>query len=181
MSKAKTKGITLMEMVAIIVVIGLAIPTLMSMWATVSWQSVRTEGTAEATFYAQGLMEEIRSKRFDENSTAPWSSTLGVDTGESSNNATTFDDIDDYRQTTDTRITSPAPAYNRSANIEYVYLNSTDAWVACGAVNCTAVGACPNCCTTCNQCCYKRITVNVRRTDNIPTNVTLETVVSGYR
>jgi len=170
----------LIELVVVIAVSATAIPVLMTMWSTVTWQSVRTEGTAEATFYAEGLMEEIKSKRFDENTSSPWSSVLGVDPGENSGNARNFDDVDDFVNVTDLNITQPAPAYNRSVAVEYVTLNSTNDWVPCGTVTCINVGTCPNCCTSCNECCYKRIRVNVRRTDNIPTNVSLTTVVAGY-
>lgn len=71
------KGFTLMEMLAVIVLMGAAIPPLLTMWADIAWRSGRTEAIADAQFYAQELMEEIKSKSFDErkiNDTCPrWS------------------------------------------------------------------------------------------------------------
>jgi prepilin-type N-terminal cleavage/methylation domain-containing protein len=176
MKSAYKGGMTLIELIAALVVAGIAIPVLLTMWSTISWQTVRSEGMADSLFYAQGLMEEVTTKLFDENSEDPWSSSLGVDAGENRANATTFNDTDDFVGTTDPRITTPALAYNRWVSVEYVLLNATKSWIPCGAVVCGSVDNC----TACNECCYKRITVNVNRTDNIPVNVSLATIVAGY-
>jgi hypothetical protein len=164
-----------MELVATIVVAGLAIPALLSMWSAISFQVVRNEGTADAVIYSQALMEEIASKDFDEHSESPWSSALGRD-GENIANASTYNDVDDFIGTTDSRITTPAPGYSRWASVEYVTLNATNTWTACPT---PYVCADVNNCTTCNECCYKRITVNVKR-NNFPLNISVAEVVAGY-
>ncbi|MBU2437380.1 MAG: type II secretion system GspH family protein, partial [Candidatus Omnitrophica bacterium] len=92
----KKRAITLIEIIAVIVVLAIAIPTLSIMLVNASWSSARSEALADAAIYAQELMEEIKSKRFDENASSPWSSTLGVDSAESSSDRTTFDDVDDF-------------------------------------------------------------------------------------
>ncbi|MDD5348116.1 MAG: prepilin-type N-terminal cleavage/methylation domain-containing protein [Candidatus Omnitrophica bacterium] len=176
MSRASSRGVTLMEMVAVLVVAGIAIPVLLTMWSTISWQAVRSEGVSDASFYAQGLMEEVLSKSYDQNEAEPWSRNLGVDSGENAGNASTFNDVDDYVNATDPRITAPAPSYRRRARVEYVILNSTNTWQACASVNCQDTTTC----ATCNECCYKRITVNVWRTDRVPTNVSMATIVAAY-
>ncbi len=176
----KEKGINLIELVATLVVVGIAIPALLAMWANISWRSVGSENVADATFFGRALMEEIKSKRFDNRTASPWtsSSSLGIDidTGENSANATTFNDVDDYLNTTDSNITTPAAGYTRSANIEYVYLDGANTWQACALpVNCVDVSDC----ISCDECCYKRITVNIWRSDRMLGNITLATIVAG--
>lgn len=164
------KGLTLIEMVSIIVVLGLAIPVLLTMWADVAWRSSRSEVVSDAIFYAQQLMEEIRSKDYDENPTEPWTNpgNLGTD-GEAYPN---FDDVDDFDGYADT----PVTGYSRSASVEYVNLSGSN-WQTCAAfVNCVAKTDC----SPCSQCCFKRITVNVWRTDNLVRDIKLITIVSGY-
>ena len=94
--KIWVRAVTLVEMITFIVVMGIAIPTLIMVFAHLSSNAARTEDYSRATFFAEQLLEEIRSKKFDENDTAPWSTTLGVDTGETSSDKTTFDDVDDF-------------------------------------------------------------------------------------
>lgn len=176
-----TRGITLIEMVAVIVVLGLAIPPLLTMWADVAWRSSRAESLADATFYAQALMEEIKSKSFDEKDNPNWTSTadFGPDTGESSNDKDTFDDADDFVGCTDSRVTSPASGYVRSISIDYVRLNTgtePDSWESCGSISCTTSMDC----ATCDACCYKRITVSVSRADNLVSEVSIVTMVAAY-
>lgn len=161
MRPVTSKGLTLIEIIVVIVVLGLAIPPLLNMWANVAWRSGRSEALADAAFYIQELMEEIKTKRFDENTTSPWSTNLGIDnTTKGLDNATNetiaarsnWDDIDDFHNATDI----PATGYNRTVSIRYVILNTTN-WQACPSATC---GAIINC-TSCNECCYKQVTVSV--------------------
>lgn len=165
-------------MVAIIVILGLTIPVLLTMWADVAWRSARSEQLADATFYAQQLMEEVRSKRFDDKSGQPWtnSASFGVDTGESSSNSAGFDDIDDFIGSTDTNITTPTPGFTRSVTMDYVRIPANNTWTSCGATVCSTTFNC----TLCAACCYKRIQVSVA--SNIPNagNATLVTIMSSY-
>lgn len=174
----KHRGMTLIELVIVIVILGVSIPVLLRMWADVGWRSSRSEMIADATFYAQQLMEEIKSKRFDENEDSPWTSSanFGPDSGESSADKDTFDDIDDFAGCTDTEVTTPASKFSRSVAIEYYRLNAST-WEACGgAVVCSNVTDCTNC----NECCYKRIVVTVSHSDNLVKDVKLATLVTGY-
>lgn len=191
----KRRGLTLIEMVSIIVVLGLAIPILLTMWADVAWRSSRSEVVADAIFYTQQLMEEIKSKGFDSNSSSPWTNAIniGVDSGEDRADKDTFDDVDDFvtlclpgysnhptcdKTCTDTRVTVPANLYSRSVRVEYVYLDASRNWQPCATpVICIAKTNCANC----NQCCYKRIIVSVSRTDNLVKDVNLTSIVSGFK
>jgi type II secretory pathway pseudopilin PulG len=137
------KGITLIEMIAVIVVVGLAIPAILLMWQDLSFRSGRAEVIAQASFYAQELMEEIKSKKFDENDTSPWtpSANFGPD-GETYPN---YDDVDDFHNSS-----SPFDycdnqgvcdddsnrSYQRWVTVEYVVLNTgtdPDSWEASGS------------------------------------------------
>jgi len=178
MRRLNQHGVNLIELVAVLVVAGIAIPALMTMWANISWRSVGSENVADTTSYARALMEEIKSKKFDQKTTLPWtfSASLGIDTGENKADSLTFNDVDDYINTTDLNITVPAPGYIRSASVEYVNLSTTNGWQACGLpVTCGAVSFC----TGCSECCYKRITVNVKRTDRMPGELNLTAIVAG--
>lgn len=168
----------MIELIATLVVAGIAIPVFLSMWANISWRAVGAENVGDAASYGRALMEEIRSKRFDQNTNSPWSSSanLGADPGESRADSRTFNDVDDYINTTDTGIIAPASLYTRSVSVEYVYPDGSNTWQACALpVNCVDVQNC----TSCNECCYKRVTVNVRRTDRMPGNVALTTIVAA--
>lgn len=118
-------------MIAILVVVGLAIPPLTLMWQDLSYRSARATAISQATFYAQELMEEIKSKRFDD----PDEPTVTA-LGPNSETYPNFDDVDDFNGCTDSRVTTPAGGYARSANIDYVSLNTDtdpDSWEASGS------------------------------------------------
>lgn len=174
----KDSGITLIELISVIVILGLAIPVLLTMWADVAWRSTRSETLADASFYAEQLMEEVRARKFDEIQSVPKtsSSSFGVDTAESSADSSTFDDVDDFVGASDTNVTIPALRYRRSVGIEYVNLASNSTWQSCGATTCTSSTDC----SQCSACCYKRINVRVSTTDNSINNATLSTIISSY-
>lgn len=160
MREFKNGGLTIIELVVVIVVLGLAIPPLLTSWANIGWRSARSESLADATFYVQQLLEEIKSKRFDENTAGPWSSSLGPESGESrtGSGASAFDDLDDFNGYPD----SPATRYNRSAAVDYVTLSGTT-WQNSGSIT-----------------NFKRITVTVSRSDGLAGDVSLVTIVAAY-
>ena len=152
----KRKSFTLVELIAVIVILSLAIPTLLMMFTQANLNSITTESASKASYYAEALMEEIRSKKFDENDSSPWSSTLGPDGGEVSRSD--YDDVDDYNGYGD----NPSSGYTRSVSVEYVSLNGTK-WQHAGS-----------------RTDYKRIDVSVSRNDKIFGPVNLIVLVSGY-
>jgi len=151
--KAQDKGLTLFEMVTIIVVMGLAIPVLLNMWADVARRSGRSEAIAEATFYAEELMEEIKSKAFEDPNQTPG---FGPESGEGGR--LNYDDVDDFNGYSD----SPAVGYNRSCVVNYMTL-SVSTWVVSGSPT-----------------DFKRISVTVSRNDNLASGVSLITIVAAY-
>ena len=98
------KGFSLVETIMIIVLVAVAIPAIVMMMGQSSKQSgaqsVQPELRITASNLAQGMMEEIRSKRWDELAGSAQSGVLGPEGGESRTACTgipnTFDDIDDY-------------------------------------------------------------------------------------
>lgn len=58
------KGVSLIELVAIMVILGIAVGSLVLTLGGVADKSIFAERTAVATFYAQEKMEELKSKNF---------------------------------------------------------------------------------------------------------------------
>ncbi len=56
-------GLTLIELVVVIILIGVALPSILSMMGLVSLHSVRNEVTEEAVSLAESKMEEIIGKK----------------------------------------------------------------------------------------------------------------------
>lgn len=163
----KAKGITLIEMVAVIVVLGVAIPPLLTMWADVAWRASRSEALADATFYAQELMEEIKSKRFVDPED-PTNTALGSN-GETYPN---FDDIDDFNN-----YSVSISGYNCCVTVDYLTLNGSVWQGNCNPNNPTTCT--PATCVSANATDYKRVIVRVSRSDNLIRDITLITMVSA--
>jgi type II secretory pathway pseudopilin PulG len=155
------KGITLIELVIAIVIVGIAIPVLVRNWADVTVRSVQSESMSDAAFYAQQMMEEIVSKRFDERTEPEWTAAnfFGARRADESDetNRDRYDDIDDFAN-----FTEPLSRGFRSLVI-VEYANLTGAtWqaVASGTTD------------------FKRVTVRISR-NNMP-DAALVTVVGRY-
>jgi prepilin-type N-terminal cleavage/methylation domain-containing protein len=158
-----SKGITLIEMVIAIVIVGIAIPVLIRNWADVTMRSVESETISDAAFYAEQLMEEITSKRFDERTEPAWTAAnlfgaQRADESDEANNRTRFDDVDDYNG-----FTEPLPrSFVSLVSVQYANLTGTT-WqaVASGTTD------------------FKRVTVNISR-KKLLNAATLVTVVGRY-
>ncbi|MDB3986507.1 prepilin-type N-terminal cleavage/methylation domain-containing protein [Pseudomonadales bacterium] len=101
-------GVTLVEMVVVIVILGIALTTITQMLAQNTVSGAYTYDETKAIELAQSYSSEIKAKRFDENSPvggvppcdAPSAAactavgSLGSEPGESARTA--FDDVDDY-------------------------------------------------------------------------------------
>ena len=90
------KGFSLIEIVMIIVVVSIAIPTLLILVGGEAGRGVESELRVTASNVAQKLMEEIRTKNWDHNMPIPpgsSSTTLGPD-GEASRGG--YNDVDDF-------------------------------------------------------------------------------------
>jgi MSHA pilin protein MshD len=155
------RGVSLIELVSVIVVVGIAVPALLTVWADISWRSVRSEALSDSALYAHDLMEEVRSKRFDEADEPPWTATAQFscrrpdETNETGRNL--FDDVDDYDNFTETA----GPGYQCSVRVDYMQLNGT-VWQPAGSVT-----------------DFKRIAITVARGGRVNTQVKSESIQSS--
>lgn len=134
---ANGSGFTLIEIVMIIVVVSIAIPTLLIVLGQGARQSVDAELQVSATNVAQAMMEEIKTKCWDDTAASAAncsgavtpSATLASEgtedridcTGLSA--VTPYDDVDDYNGHSET-CTWGGPSYTTTVSVCYVL--STD-------------------------------------------------------
>ncbi len=102
---AKNKGVTLIELMITVTIIMLGLIPLLNMFIKATKGTQFMGSSTIADNLAEQMLAEISQKKWDENATAlgvyttnrtPVSS-LGVDSGESATDKTTFDDVDDYK------------------------------------------------------------------------------------
>ena len=91
-------GFSIIDMVIGLSIIAIAIVGIMSAQRNYIQMTSEVEVGMRAISLGNAVMNTIRMHSFDENSTAPWSTTLGEDAGESV--LDDYDDIDDYAAAT---------------------------------------------------------------------------------
>lgn len=108
-------GVSLIELLIVIVLLGTGFFSLLQVLTFSSDTRAEAEiRTVQATL-SRDLMNDIRSKRFDENLTEQWSSPLGPEEAGSAE----FDDVDDFHGWTESAVPGFSP-YSRSAEVVYV-------------------------------------------------------------
>lgn len=150
MSLRGERGATLVEMIIVIVVVGMAVPALMTNFATVSVRSLKAEAVGDAAFYAEQLLEEIGSKEFVDPD-ASGNTALGPNSGES---YPAYNDVDDFAGFTQT----DGP-FTTAVAVNYANLSGTT-WV-----------------TTATATDYKLVTITVRNARNM-VNTVMSTLIS---
>jgi len=85
------RGVTLIDLIVTIIILAIAVPPMVGVFITSTRNSTFGVNMARANHLASNLLEEIRSKRWDENTGAA-SATLGPE-GET---RSTYDDVDDF-------------------------------------------------------------------------------------
>jgi MSHA pilin protein MshD len=86
------RGVTLIDLILVIVIIGLAVPPMMGLLIQSTQSSTFGITATRGNSLGSTLLEEIRSKAWDENGGAA-SATLGPESGET---RSTYDDVDDF-------------------------------------------------------------------------------------
>jgi len=123
------RGHTLIELLIGMVILAFAILSLIQLFSNLSVQRVHASYRNNATLLAQELTEEIMSKKFDENGekdiNGNWSN-IGIDTGETSGDKSTYDDVDDFNGWSET-MGSPFSGFTRTVDVIYVAPGSLDA------------------------------------------------------
>lgn len=174
------KGFTFIEIIMIIVILGIIMPGIMLYFIQGVKNSSDSQRRVTATFLAEGLMEEIKSKCWDENNIAvppnPLCSTpiTNCATGASATlgpNAETragFDDIDDFNGMNNT----PPANSQGAAMADYPGFTQQVTVMYVDPANLDALAAMP-------PTCYKRIEVRVI---DVGTNETIRLVslMTGY-
>ena len=88
------RGFTLVEVSVVVIILTLAFMVFLKALNTGKSVRVNSEIRTIQGSILSDIENQIRSRRFDENTNAPWSNVLGKDMGEIS--VEQFDDIDDF-------------------------------------------------------------------------------------
>ncbi len=181
-SRFTERGFTLIEIIMIIVIVSIAIPSLLIMVGQEAKFGVESELRVTAANVGQALMEEIKTKKWDQNSPIPpgtASTTLGPESA-------TYDDVDDYNDLvpaslgttpcTDT-FTVSGIAFTRAVDVCYVSSGALNTCVDTAPV----AGSCNRTIAAGSQTDYKKITVTVTApATNWGSDVVLTTVMTNY-
>ena len=114
-------GFTLVEVMVVLILLTLSFMVFLRALNTGETIRARSEIRTTQSVILNSLENEIRARRFDENASYPWSSTLGKDTGESQ--LIQFDDIDDFDGYYISSV-SGYPAFSCSVAVNYVSVSS---------------------------------------------------------
>lgn len=138
MTAVRRRGFSYLEIIMGVVILGFVLVPLLSQFY-IGFQATRTaDAVSQATFLAEDIMEEIKSKRFDEHQ-FPDASTpraqFGPDSGESASDRRTFDDIDDFNNWTSSppraangTILTDFTGFTCSVQVEYMALGAGNIW-----------------------------------------------------
>ena len=97
------RGFTLVEVSVVVMILTLAFMVFLKALNTGKSVRVNSEIRTIQGSILNDIENQIRSRRFDENTNAPWSNVLGKDVGEIS--IEQFDDIDDFDEYSITTLT----------------------------------------------------------------------------
>ena len=114
-------GFTLVEVMVVLILLTLSFMVFLRALNTGETIRASSEIRTTQSVILNSLENEIRARRFDENASYPWSSTLGKDTGESQ--LIQFDDIDDFDGYYISSV-SEHPAFSCSVAVNYVSVSS---------------------------------------------------------
>lgn len=119
-------GFTFVEIILAILLLAIVVPPLLNLFANITMAGVQSDVIPQAASLAVELMEEIKSRQFDEltqkDGNGNWSTTLGTDAGESAANKATFDDVDDFNGWTQ-NFGSGLAQYTATVTVAYVASN----------------------------------------------------------
>lgn len=111
------RGFTLVEVSVVVIILTLAFMVFLKALNTGKSVRVNSEIRTIQGSILSDIENQIRSRRFDENTNAPWSNVLGKDMGEIS--VEQFDDIDDFDEYSITSLTD-YPGFGIYVDVFYV-------------------------------------------------------------
>ena len=115
------KGLTLVEVMVALILLTLSFMVFLQALNTGKTVRAHSELRTVQSVIMNSLENQIRARRYDENTAAPWASTLGKESGETA--IMHFDDIDDFHQYTIDEV-SEHPAFGVSVAVTYVSAGS---------------------------------------------------------
>ncbi|MBI5203852.1 MAG: prepilin-type N-terminal cleavage/methylation domain-containing protein [Nitrospirae bacterium] len=175
---ANNKGFTLIEIVMIIVIVSIAIPALLIVLGQETRQSVNAELQINAVNVGQAMMDEIRSKCWDETAASAANCSGTVTPSAIANDGddrtqctgaftgTPYDDVDDYNGYSET-CTWGGPSFTTTVQVCYV---------PSGSGNLDSISPCVTAQASATD--YKRIQVTV--SNATLGSVNLVTVAGNY-
>jgi prepilin-type N-terminal cleavage/methylation domain-containing protein len=116
------RGYTLLEVVLAVVLMAILFPPLIQWLGGMAVTGAKVDRLPTAVQLGSELLEEIKSRKFDELSakvSGSWSTVLGPDAGESSTNKNDFDDVDDFNGWAQ-NFASPYTGYSATVTMSYV-------------------------------------------------------------
>jgi prepilin-type N-terminal cleavage/methylation domain-containing protein len=111
------KGFTLVEVMVALILLTISFMVFLQALNTGKTVRAHSELRTVQSVIMNSLENQIRARRYDENTASPWSSTLGKESGETA--IMQFDDIDDFHQYTVDEV-SEHPAFGVSVAVTYV-------------------------------------------------------------
>ena len=111
------RGFTLVEVSVVVIILTLAFMVFLKALNTGKSVRVNSEIRTIQGSILSDIENQIRSRRFDENTNAPWSNVLGKDIGEIS--VEQFDDIDDFDEYSISSLTD-YPGFGIYVDVFYV-------------------------------------------------------------
>jgi Tfp pilus assembly protein PilV len=125
----------LAEVSVTLLVLALAVVALVPVFALNIRAGKSSSQAQEASFLSQEMLDQIRLRKWDENTPTPTaftvgSAALGPDAGENAADKRQFDDMDDFHGWTESPATDPLmraipglPGFTRSVTVQYVTSN----------------------------------------------------------
>ncbi len=117
--KDHQKGFTLVEVMVVLILMTLSFMVFLNALNTGKSVRARSELRTVQSVILNSIENQIRARRFDENTSAPWSSSLGKETSDGESSLSDFDDIDDFHGYSISSI-SEHPAFSCDVTVNYV-------------------------------------------------------------
>lgn len=112
-------GFTLVEVMVVLILLTLSFMVFLNALNTGKSVRARSELRTIQSVILNSVENQIRARRFDENASAPWSSSLGKETGNGEVNLDDFDDIDDFNGYSVSSV-SDHPGFSYDVTVNYV-------------------------------------------------------------
>ena len=118
-NKRSQKGFTLVEVMVVLILLTLSFMVFLNALNTGKSVRARSELRTVQSVILNSVENQIRARRFDENTSAPWSSSLGKETSNGETGVNDFDDIDDFDGYTVASV-SEHPGFSYTVTVNYV-------------------------------------------------------------